>query len=283
MSLQTDGVPDASWLGSPIDARPLFQRELASLLELLRALRPADWNAPAVPGWRVKDMVAHLLGDYRGRLGWNTDGFRPARLPGETLEPFIHRVNQEWVDLWTGHRSADLIEGIETAGVQVVRRFSAADLGGVGLGVSWAGANPAPAWLDIARELTEYWTHRQQIRHATGHGTDREPRALATVLDTFMRALPHTMRDTSAATGTQVRMAVAGLAGGTWTATVLEDRWSLEAPPTGRPAASVTLDTETARRLCTRGIEPTTALSRARIEGRCVLAEAICHIVSVVH
>ncbi|MFE9811524.1 maleylpyruvate isomerase family mycothiol-dependent enzyme [Streptomyces sp. NPDC005227] len=283
MSPQTYGVSDASWLGQPIDARPLFGRELASLLELLRALRPADWNAAAVPGWSVKDIVAHILGDYRGRLGWNTDGFRPAPLPGETLESFVHRVNQEWVDLCAGHRPAELIEAVEAAGAQVVRRFSAADLDVVGLGVSWAGANPAPAWLDIAREFTEYWTHRQQIRHATGHGTDLEPRALATVLDTFMRALPHTMRDTSAPVGTRVRMAVTGPAGGTWSVTAVEGRWSLEAAAGGRPTASVTLDAETAWRLCTRGIEPTTALARARIEGRRVLAEAGCRIVSVVH
>jgi uncharacterized protein (TIGR03083 family) len=283
MSLQTNDGSDASWLGQPIDARPLFPQELASLLDLLRVLRPADWDAPTVPGWSVKDLVAHVLGDYRGRLGWDTDGFRPVFAPGETLESFIHRINQEWVDLHAGHRPADLVDAVETAGAQVARQFSAADLGAAGLGVSWAGADPAPGWLDIAREFTEYWTHRQQIRHATGYGTDLEPRALATVLDTFMRALPHTLRDTSAAFGTQVQIAVTGgPAGGTWTVTAAEDRWSLAPAPGGRPAASVELDAETAWRLCTRGIEPATALARARIDGHRPLAEAVCHIVSVV-
>jgi uncharacterized protein (TIGR03083 family) len=283
MSPQTNDVSDASWLGTPIDARPLFGPELASLLDLLRTLPVADWNEPAVPGWSVRDLAAHILGDYCGRLGWSTDGFRPAFAPGETLEAFIHRVNQDWIDLHTGHSPAELIDALELAGAQVNGQFEAADLGTAGLGVSWAGADPAPTWLDIAREFTEYWTHRQQIRHATGRRTDPEPRALATVLDTFMRALPHTMHGTSAAVGTQLQIAVSGPAGGTWTVTAIEGRWSLAPAPNGRPATSVTLDPETAWRLCTRGIEPSTALTRASIRGDRQLAEAVCQIVSIVY
>ncbi|GGN88688.1 hypothetical protein GCM10011579_082630 [Streptomyces albiflavescens] len=283
MSYRTNGVADASWLGTPIDARPLFGPELASLLNLLRALRPTEWKAAAVPGWSVKDLAAHILGDYRGRLGWSTDGFRPAFAVGETLEAFIHRVNQDWIDLHTDHGPAELIDAVEAAGAQVSSNFAAADLRTAGLGVSWAGADPAPRWLDIAREFTEYWTHRQQIRHATGRGTDPEPLALATVLDTFMRALPHTLRGTTAPTGTQVRMVISGSAGGTWTVTAVEDRWSLAAAPNGRPTASVTLDSETAWRLCTRGIEPSTALTDVHIQGERPLAEAMCQIVSIVY
>lgn len=52
------------------------------------------------------------------------------------------------------------------AGSRLADRFATADLEAPALGVSWAGVDPAPGWLDIAREFTEYWTHRQQIRHA---------------------------------------------------------------------------------------------------------------------
>jgi len=34
--------------------------------------------------------------------------------------------------------------------------------------VSWAGPEPAPVWLDAARDFSEYWTHQQQICDATG-------------------------------------------------------------------------------------------------------------------
>ncbi|WP_435226802.1 maleylpyruvate isomerase family mycothiol-dependent enzyme [Streptomyces sp. Tue6028] len=283
MNVRPDHPPvDRSWLGRPIDARPLFGPELAALLDLLRSLRPGDWHGTPVPGWTVHDLAAHILGDYQGRLGRRTGENRPTFAPGETLEAFIHRTNQEWVDLHTGHSPAALIDALEQAGTEVTDRFAAADLDATGLGVSWAGADPAPNWLDLAREFTEYWTHRQQIRHATGRATDPEPRSLALVLDTFMRALPHTLRDSPAPVGTQVQVTVDGRAGGAWTVTATPDRWSLAESPLGPPAASLGMDAETAWRLCTRGIDPGTALGRSRTRGDRRLIEALSRIVSIV-
>ncbi|PGH52068.1 maleylpyruvate isomerase family mycothiol-dependent enzyme [Streptomyces sp. Ru87] len=283
MNPQSPGVPGTARLGEPIDARPLFGPELEALLGTLRALRPADWRQPAVPGWTVHDMAAHILGDQCARLGSTRGGYRRSFAPGESLKAFIHRTNQEWVDLHADDSSASLVDALEAAGTEVARRFAGADLEAPTLGVSWAGADPAPAWLDIAREFTEYWTHRQQIRHATGRGTDPEPVAWSTVLDTFMRALPHTLRDTPAPAGTGVEVVVDGPAGGRWTVTATADGWSPAEPPGDRLAASVGLAPETAWRLCTRGVGPATALARAHVRGEPRLAEAVCRIVSIVY
>ncbi|MFJ5993968.1 maleylpyruvate isomerase family mycothiol-dependent enzyme [Streptomyces sp. NPDC092370] len=268
-------------LGAPIDARPLFGPELQALLGLLRGLRPAEWERIAVPGWTVHDVAAHLLGDYRARLGLREP---PAPFaPGETLEAFVHRANQEWVERHRGVGAAALVEALERNGTELVHHFARVDLDAPALGVSWAGADPAPMWLDCAREFTEHWTHRQQIRLAAGLDTDAEPRALALVLDTFMRALPHTLRDTEAPDGTQVEVAVGGVVEAAWTVTAGPGGWSLAEASEDRPAATVRLDAETAWRLCTRGIQPAAALTRAGIEGDHRLAEAVCRIVSVVY
>ncbi|MFE9610684.1 maleylpyruvate isomerase family mycothiol-dependent enzyme [Streptomyces sp. NPDC006012] len=283
MSPEYHNPPGTRRLGDPIDARPLFGPESAALLDTLRGLRPADWERSAVPGWTVHDLAAHILGDCYGRLGAAPDGYQRVFRPGETLEAFIHRTNQEWVDRRAHDSPVSLVAALEAAGTRVAGRFALADLQAPALGVSWAGADPAPAWLDIAREFTEFWTHRQQIRRALGRGTDPEPRSLSTVLDTFMRALPHTLRLTAAPVGTEVHVVVEGPAGGRWAATATADHWSLAEPPGDRPAASVRMDAETAWLLCTRGIEPATALSRARVDGEHRLAEAVCRIVSVVH
>ncbi|MDO0914797.1 maleylpyruvate isomerase family mycothiol-dependent enzyme [Streptomyces sp. DT2A-34] len=279
--------PDDSWLGPPIDARPLFAPEHTALIATLRALAPADWAREAVPGWSVRDVAAHVLGDCYGRLARHRDGYRqgPAFAPGETLEAYIHRINQEWVDAHSRVSPTALADTLELVGGQVARLFEGADPAAPSLGVSWAGVDPAPMWLDSARELTEYWTHRQQIRHATGQGTDPDPRHLSVVLDTFLRALPHTLRDTTAPVGTQVQVHVDSPAGGIWTATATtaEGNWSLAEPPTGSPAALLRLDAESAWRLCVRGIEPADALTRAHIDGDARLAEAACQIVSIVY
>lgn len=291
MDSQLGGVPDHSWLGSPIDARPLFAPEHTALMDTLRGLSPAEWGAEAVPGWSVRDVVAHLLGDFYGRLGRDRDGHRdgPAFAPGETLETFIHRINQEWVDALTRVSPAALTDTLDLIGRQVARFFEATDPDAPSLGVSWAGVDPAPMWLDSARDFTEFWTHRQQIRHAVGRRTDPDPRPLAVVLDTFMRALPHTLRDIAAPAGTQLRVQIDGPAGGTWTATATEDHhWSLAAPETTpptptAPSALLRLDPETAWQLCTRRIDPDSALARAHTSGDRELTAAACHIVSIIY
>ncbi|MFG2650673.1 maleylpyruvate isomerase family mycothiol-dependent enzyme [Streptomyces sp. NPDC048436] len=283
MTPESHDLSDTSWLGGPIDARRLFGPELEALLDTLHGLRPADWDKATVPGWTVRDLAVHVLGDCYGRLGAAPDGYRRVFRPAETLEEFIHRTNQEWVDLHAGDSPASVIGALEVAGGRLVRRFAAADLEAPALGVSWAGVDPAPAWLDIAREFTEFWTHRQQIRHAVGLGTDPGPHALSTVLDTFLRALPHTLRHTTAPAGTQIRVIADGPAGGRWTVTAGAGRWSLAGPRGARPAASVLMDTETLWRLCTRGLDPATAMDRAHIRGEARLAQAVCRIVSVVY
>ncbi|GAA2926066.1 maleylpyruvate isomerase family mycothiol-dependent enzyme [Streptomyces thioluteus] len=285
MNSRLGDTPRHSWLGAPIDARPLFAPEHAALMATLRGLAPADWGKEAVPGWTVRDLAAHVLGDFYGRLARDRDGHRegPALAPGETLEAFIHRINQEWVHTFSRVSPAALTDTLDLVGGQVARFFEAADPGPPSLGVSWAGVDPAPMWLDSARDFTEFWTHRQQIRHAAGRETDPDPRFLSLVLDTFMRALPHTLREIAAPVGTQMQVRIDGPAGGTWTVTATGDRWSLAEPDAARPAAAVRLDAETAWRLCVRGIQPDAALARARIDGDRELAEAACRILSIVH
>ncbi|MVO85488.1 maleylpyruvate isomerase family mycothiol-dependent enzyme [Streptomyces sp. p1417] len=285
MNAQANDVLSPSWLGAPIDARRLFAPEQAALMATLRGLAPADWAREAVPDWTVRDLAAHLLGDFYGRLARDRDGHRegPSFAPGEPLEAFIHRVNHEWVDAHRRVSPGALTATLDLIGGQVARFFEATDPDAPSLGVSWAGVDPAPMWLDSARDLTEFWTHRQQIRHAVGQGTDPDPRFLSVVLDTFMRALPHTLRGVAARVGTQVQVRVDGPAGGNWSATATGSTWSLAEPPAERPAAVVRMDAETAWRLCTRGIQPEAALTRVRVDGDRQLAEAACRIVSIVH
>ncbi|WP_432015462.1 maleylpyruvate isomerase family mycothiol-dependent enzyme [Streptomyces cucumeris] len=285
MNSQLSNAPGHARLGDPIDARALFAPEQAALMATLRGLSPAEWREEAVPGWSVRDLAAHVLGDFYGRLARDRDGHTegPGFAPGETLERFIHRINQEWVDAHRRVSPPALTDTLDLVGGQIVRFYETVDLTAPSLGVSWAGADPAPMWLDSARDFTEYWTHRQQIRHAIGQGTDPDQRFLSVVLDTFMRALPHTLRVVDAPAGTRIQVGVDGPAGGTWTATLTGDGWSLAERATGHLAATVRWDTETAWQLCTRGIQPATAVTRARIDGDPELAEAACQIVSIIY
>ncbi|HEY2999101.1 MAG TPA: hypothetical protein VGJ43_11050 [Acidimicrobiales bacterium] len=101
--------------------------------------------------------------------------------------------------------------------------LEAQDPGARTASVSWAGRDPVPVWLDQARELSEYWIHRQQLRQALGWPPDLAPDLAAPVLDGLRWAWPH-------------RLATLGARGGAVTVTVsgpVAARWHLVASPGG--------------------------------------------------
>ena len=203
---------DRSQLGPPIDVRGLFPRERKALLDLLGGLAAGDWELATVcPGWTVKDVTAHVLHDDLRRLASMRDGHQgPRPEPGEPVAAFLDRVNQEWVAATRCLSSRQLVDLLTLSGGQIAALWRALDPDAGGAAVSWAGLEVAPVWLDAARELSEYWTHQQQIREATGRPGLTDRQLLAPVLDTFLRALPYTLRDTGADPGTQVQVTVSG-------------------------------------------------------------------------
>jgi uncharacterized protein (TIGR03083 family) len=275
---------DTSWLGPPIDARPLFAPQLAAFADLLGGLSLAQWALPTVcPGWDVKDVAAHVLGDHIGRLSRHRDGYATLRpRDGETLPSFLDRINGEWVTAARRFSPHLLIEQLQTIGDQVAEFWQTVDPDALGEAVSWADPGPAPVWLDAARDFSEYWTHHQQICDAIGEAGLMSPGYVRPVIDTFMRALPHTLRKVTAQEGTTLQMTVTGPGAGEWACTRDQDRWSLHRQPHPKPAARVEFDTDTAWRLCTRGITPQQAAGRARIDGDHRLATAALQIVSII-
>src|SRR5215218_8801281 len=265
---------------SPIDTLSLFPGERSSLLELLGNLSVADWEAPTVcPGWSVKDVAAHLLGDDIGRLSWGRDGYvNPALAAGldiatlSGLVAAIDRQNAVWV---TGTRRISprlLIELLAMTGELTEAYFACLEMTAVGMPVDWAGPELAPIWLDIAREYTERWVHQQHIRDPVGKPGLKERRWFAPVLDAFVRGLPRVLRDAPAADGAALRLTIAGDAGGEWVAVRHDGDWMLGSAPEMAVDATVELDEERAWRLFTKGISKEEARRAARIEGDATLA-----------
>ncbi|XRQ04450.1 maleylpyruvate isomerase family mycothiol-dependent enzyme [Actinomadura welshii] len=270
-------------LGPPIDVRPLFGEQQAAFIDLLRGLGAEEWALPTVcPGWTVKDIAAHVLGDHAGRLSMLRDDYRALRpRDGERFPAFLDRINDEWVTAARRISPPLLVELLDSVGDQVVGFWRGADLDAVGDPVYWAGSEPHPVWLDAARDFSEYWTHHQQICDATGRPGLTDPRYLEPVLDTFMRALPHTLRDVPADEGAVLQVVVTGFGG--WSCAREAGRWVLRRETRTARTALLELDADTAWRLCTRGIPPARAAADARIEGELPLAEAALRIVSIIH
>jgi uncharacterized protein (TIGR03083 family) len=279
----------------PVLTLHLFHEEREAFLDLLASLTPAQWDAPTVcPGWSVKDTAAHLLGDdlsrlSRGRDRYSGGGFEcmgQRDFAGQLLA-YINDVNERWVASVRRLSPRLLIDLLRWSGEETQRYFESLDMFAMGEPVTWAGPEPAPMWLDIAREYTERWIHHSQIRDAIGAPALTEPCLFLPLLDTLVRALPHTFRDTGAPEGTHVRLEIGGvgaqgLAPLQWSLVRNAGRWALFDSCPAEPAATVRMDADTAWRLFTKGISKAEALACVRIEGDAGLGEKILDTVSII-
>jgi uncharacterized protein (TIGR03083 family) len=275
----------------PIYTVDLFPDLNSQLLALLHSLSDGEWSALTVcAAWSVKDLAAHLLGDELGNVSRRRDRFGDTSLlqPGEDLSRwedlvrYLNRYNEAWVAATRRLSPRILCELLDDAAREFHEYVSSLDPDVIGGPVSWAGPDPAPVWLDIAREYTERWLHQQQVRDATGRPPLYEPRLFAPVLDTFVRALPHTYRDVEAIDGMSVRLVIDGEAGGTWRLARDGGRWLLVSDETGAADASVTMRQDTAWRLFTKGITPEEASGLVTLAGDRALAAKVLQTVSII-
>ena len=268
----------------PILVNDLFEPMLERQLHLLRSLSEQEWrNATPCAGWTVKDLALHLLGDDIGQLSRGRDhDFSSLLPPGADLVERINKNNQLWVEATRRMSQRLICELLDITGHQVVDYFKSLDLMAMNGVVSWAGPDPAPVWLDVAREYTERWHHQQHIREAVGQPGLLEARFLAPVLDTFVRALPHTFRAASAPVRTAIQLTVVGDAGQSWCLLRDEARWALFRGTPVAPSAVVTLDEQTAWRLFTKGIAKDKARESAHIAGDEALAATLFEAVAII-
>src|SRR2546423_911642 len=223
----------------PILVAALFPELREHLLSLLRGLAPEEWLRPTTAGkWNVKDVASHILGGDISNISRRRDSYHPPGNPisgWNELVAYINQINASWVTAAQRISPPLLCDLLGHAGKQADDFFMSLDPFALGEAVSWAGSEPAPQWLDVAREYTERWHHQQQIRDATGREGLYEERFFAPVLDTFVRALPHTFREVHAAQGAIVQLTISGRGGGHWALRRDCQTWGLFVGQTDHP------------------------------------------------
>lgn len=284
---QPDGPPESSHV-IPVPTLHLFPGERAALLDLLAGLTPDEWGRPTVcAGWSVQDIAAHLLADDIGRLSRGRDnhenpdfaaGLDISTLPG--LIAAIDRQNALWVEAMRRVSPPVLIGLLRLTGEQTASYFATLDLGALGGPVDWVGPEPAPVWLDLAREYTERWVHQQQIRDAVNRPGLREPEWFAPVLAAFVLGLPRALGN-AGRPGETVLLTITGEAGGQWLARRGEAGWRVQPDHADTPTAAVVLDQDSAWRLFTRGVMPQQARRAARLSGDPELTARVLETVSI--
>ncbi len=270
----------------PIITVHLFPPVLDALLDLLSHLTQAEWEMPTVSaGWTVKDTALHLLGDEVAALSGRRDGFSEPGGPGpswQELVAWLNASNEAWVRAARRISPRLLCDLLRSTGDQVNAYFQQLDPFATGGPVSWAGSDPAPVWLDIAREYTERWHHQQHIRDAVGRPGLIDPEFLHPALATFVYALPHTYRSVDAPPGTCVTLSIIGKSEAAWSILREGQRWELYVGKPAQPQAEVILPENVAWRLFTKGISREMGQKLASRRGDQALGAQLLEMVSII-
>ena len=266
----------------PVHTAPLLADLNAELIRLLRGLSAEEWDRPATPRWRVRDVVAHLLDGDARRLSAGRDGLalRPdvPIASYDDLVGWLNWLNAEWVAVARRMSPAVLVSLLEATGPQVAAFLSSLDPDAPALyPVGWAGEDVSPNWMDVGRELTERWHHQQQIRDAVGRPGLTEARWMRPVLALSIRALPRSYAASPLADGTTIGFRVEGEGGGCWTLRRAGGAWALDEGEAANAACTVRMDTDTAWRVLLHALPPERARGRLRVEGTAALAEPFLH------
>ena len=273
----------------PVMVVDLFPQERKFLLELFSELSEEDWHRPTVcQGWTVKDIGLHLLGDDFGYLSGKRDHFSNPFFRNKDMERWeslvqnINEANELWVQSTRRISPALLSALLALTGKQFYEYVRSLDQMATNGVVSWAGPDRAPAWLDTAREYTERWLHQQQIRDAVNKPGLKDRKYFHPVLDTFVRALPHTYRDVSVTDTAVIKLVVTGEAGDAWYLVGEANRWALYKGVELQPTSVVSMDQETCWRLFTKGIDKGRARAMSTVEGDRKLGERVFDSVAII-
>jgi uncharacterized protein (TIGR03083 family) len=269
----------------PVIVSDLFPLLLEELINLLDGLTTEEWDTPTIcTPWSVKDICLHLLGVDIGNLSWKRDGFSVFREieSYEHLVQLINEQNARWVKSVQHISPKLLVDMLNFIGAQVTAYFQSLDPFELGVPVDWVSPDPAPIWLDLAREYTERWHHQQHIRDAVGKPGLKESRFLAPILDTFILALPRTFRTAVAEEGAALQINISGTENRDWILVFESGVWRLFEGIVENPLAGLSIPDDIAWRVFTKGISLEDARKQVRISGDRQLAGKILGTISII-
>ncbi len=125
----------------PIMVIDLFPQERRQLLMLFSELEAKDWEKPTIcPGWSVKDIGLHLLGDDIGYLSGARDQFSNSFFRNKDLHEWkslvknINEANELWVKAAARLSTKLLADLLELTGRQFQEYVQSLDQMATGIG-----------------------------------------------------------------------------------------------------------------------------------------------------
>ena len=208
-----------------------------------------------------------------------SSGLDVARWDG--LVAAIDRQNADWIHATRRISPRLIVELLRATGSAFEELVLVLDPEEMAGPIGWAGPQPSPVWLHLAREYSERWVHQQHIRDAVGRPGLTGRRWLGPILAVFALAVPPALDATTAAPGASVRLLISGEAGESWSFVRGAERWEAVADLERPPDAEVTMEADTAWRLFTKGITPADAAPKAMVLGDATLVSALLRTVAI--
>lgn len=207
---------------SRLDPLDLWEETSQGLLAVLRELTPEEHERPALPGWTVKDVLAHLAHLESEAAGMDQPDGSRVDIAAKASQPMPTDVTEAGVVARRERSAAELLEEFETACAR--RREALADLDTSDPKALAPGLAGELGW-DIGTWLRnrpiDLWVHEQDVRTATGRPFVTTCAGAQHVAGLMTRAFPVSLRRLPAATGVIAR--VSGPQGRVLAARVGED------------------------------------------------------------
>ncbi|HTK65927.1 MAG TPA: maleylpyruvate isomerase family mycothiol-dependent enzyme [Pseudonocardia sp.] len=155
---------------------------------LMAELPDGDWATPALPGWSVHDVVAHMAGTEAMLLGE-----QPPEPPDDpSALPHVHNpiavLNERWVAMVRGWKPGDLLARFDE--VTGRRREALAAMSQEDFDApSWTPAGQATYGRFMQIRVFDCWMHEQDIRAAVGRPGNEDGAPAELAIDEIERAL----------------------------------------------------------------------------------------------
>src|SRR3990170_8053374 len=200
-----------------------LRRERTGLLALMSSLPTADWDKPTqLTRWRVRDVVAHLLGNCCGEFD---EAFRRAAVgdPTPVIPGDLNAWNQAQAAScrdWSPERLRQEYERASDALLASIERWDK----DIATPVRLAEAiSPRPFWLEGRILGVHHWVHGQDIRKAAARPGGVTDERLRPVIDSLFDMMPLVFRaDQARGVRLSVAFDLSGPGGGQWVAEIAD-------------------------------------------------------------
>ena len=264
-----------------LDVTQVLWEERGAFVRLLGSLNPAEWDAETeCPGWSVKGIALHVLGDDLSLLSRQRDAATNSLALMAEEEPdwdsreLLDGFNERWVHRANFMSPRLVIELLGVAGQLTADFYATVDPGLPGEPVPFVGPEPAPYWMIAAREYAERWIHHLQITRATSRPGPVGSSFVIPAVAALMRGFPAALSLLPAKEGDRVSF-VLDRQGPAWTLAKETQGWRLYDGLATAPTVRVDLSAEVAAALFSRGLHREAVVANITVVGDSELPELL--------